>query len=275
MRQAQFRALFAGVLVAGVSAATLYANHSWGGYHWARTSNPFTLKTGDNVTSQWDGYLDEAISDWNQAAELNLEKVAGGANPKNCRPTAGQIEVCNSRYGQNGWLGIAQIWVTEGTHITQGVTKLNDTYFNMSTYNTPAWRRLVTCQEIAHDFGLDHQDETFNNTNLGSCMDYTSDPDGSGVNGPLSNEHPNTHDFQQISAIYEHLDSTSTVAAALPNGAPAAMTQIGLDGPAQWGRLVSSSRNGRSQTFELDFGRGHKVITHVFWADPERDQHHH
>jgi hypothetical protein len=49
------------------------------------------------------------------------------------------------------------------------------------------------------------------------------------------------------------------------------MTQIGLDGPGQWGRLVSSSRNGRSQTFELDFGRGHKVITHVFWADPQHD----
>lgn len=274
MRRAQFRALFAGVLVAGVSAATLYANHSWGGYHWARTSNPFTLKTGDNVSAQWDGYLDEAITDWNQAAELNLVKVAGGANPKNCRPTVGQIEVCNSRYGQNGWLGIAQIWVTGGTHITQGVTKLNDSYFNMPTYNTPAWRRLVTCQEIAHDFGLDHQDETFNNQNLGSCMDYTNDPDGGGSYGP-SNEHPNQHDFEQISAIYSHLDSSSTVAAALPDGAPAAMTQIDLDGPGQWGRLVSSSRNGRSQTYELDFGRGHKVITHVFWADPDRDQHHH
>jgi hypothetical protein len=33
------------------------ANHSWGGYHWARTSNPFTLKLGDNVSSEWDSYL--------------------------------------------------------------------------------------------------------------------------------------------------------------------------------------------------------------------------
>ena len=33
------------------------ANHSWGGYHWARTANPFTLKLGDNVSSAWDAYL--------------------------------------------------------------------------------------------------------------------------------------------------------------------------------------------------------------------------
>jgi hypothetical protein len=271
MRKLSYRLLIAGVLVSALSAASLYANHSWGGYHWARTSNPFTLKTGNNLDSRWEPFLDQAILDWNQAAELDMSKVAGGAHPRSCRPTAGRIEVCNAKYGQTGWLGVAQIWITGGTHITQGVTKLNDTYFNTATYNTPAWRRLVTCQEVAHDFGLDHQDETFNNPNLGSCMDYTNDPDGGGFYGP-SNEHPNAHDFEQISEIYAHFDSTTTVGAALPTGAPAAMTQIGLDGPGQWGRLVSSTRNGRSQTYELDFGRGHKVITHVFWADPERDR---
>jgi hypothetical protein len=36
-------------------AARSYADHWWGGYHWARTSNPFTLKVGDNVSSTWDG----------------------------------------------------------------------------------------------------------------------------------------------------------------------------------------------------------------------------
>lgn len=266
MRNSLVRMLLSGVFVAVVFAAAPLADHSWGNYHWARTSNPFTLKTGDNVGAQWDAYLDRAILDWNQAAELDLTEVAGGTNPKNCRATAGRIEVCNSRYGQNGWLGIAQIWAS-GSHITQAVTKLNDTYFNTATYNTPAWRQMVTCQEIAHDFGLDHQDETFNNPNLGSCMDYTSDPDG-----PPSNEHPNAHDFEQISTIYAHLDSTSTVGASLPNGAPAAMNQIDFDTPNHWGQLVRSSRNGRVQVYELDFGRGNKVITHVFWADPQGDR---
>ena len=70
-----------------------YASHSWGNYHWARTSNPFTLKVGDNVSSAWDSYLDTTISDWSQSQVLNLTKVAGSARPKNCRPTSGRVEV--------------------------------------------------------------------------------------------------------------------------------------------------------------------------------------
>lgn len=66
------------------------------------------------------------------------------------------------------------------------------------------------CQEIAHDFGLDHQDENFSNQNLGSCMDYTNDPDGGGAYGP-SNERPNQHDFDQLVSIYAHADSSGTV----------------------------------------------------------------
>ena len=256
-----------------LSASSSSADHAWGSYHWARTANPFTLSTGDNVDAKWDAYLTEAIIDWNQSGVVILKKVTGAAKGK-CRPTAGRIEVCNATYGQNGWLGIAQIWIS-GSHITQGTTKLNDTYFNTSTYNTPAWRRLVTCQEVAHDFGLAHQDETFNNRNLGSCMDYTSDPDGGGAFGP-SNEHPNAHDFEMIDSIYAHLDGSSTVgAASANNGAPAAMNQIDFEGPGQWGRLVRSSRNGRVQIYEVDFGKGNKVITHVFWANPDEDAHQH
>jgi hypothetical protein len=191
-------------IVAGLVAPAA-ANHSWGGYHWARTSNPFTLKVGDNVSSAWDAYLDGAISDWSASSVLDLAKVAGGTRPKNCRPTAGRIEVCNARYGNNGWLGIAQIWLN-GDHITQAIAKMNDTYFGTSAYNTPAWRRLVMCQEIAHGFGLDHQDENFDNPNLGTCMDYTSDPDG-----PPSNEHPNAHDYAELEVIYSHLDGSTTV----------------------------------------------------------------
>ncbi len=248
-------------LAAGFVAlsSTSSANHSWGSYHWARTSNPFTLKVGDNVSSAWDAYLDEAISDWSASSVLDLVKVTGGTRPKTCRPTSGRIEACNARYGNNGWLGIAQIWAS-GNHITQAVTKLNDTYFSTANYNTPAWRRLVTCQEIAHDFGLDHQDEGFDNENLGSCMDYTSDPDG-----PPSNEHPNAHDFDQIETIYAHLDSTTTVGMTTSLMPPAA-NEIELEGPGQWGRLVRSTNDGLTELYVQDFGNGHKVFTFVTWT---------
>jgi len=87
------------------------------------------------------------------------------------------VEVCNAAYGTNGWLGVAQIWVSR-RHIVQGTTKVNDTYFSTGKYNTPAWRQMVMCQEVGHTFGLVHQDENFNNTNLGTCMDYTNDRAG-------------------------------------------------------------------------------------------------
>ena len=250
---------FGVALLAGPSSA----HHAWGDYHWATTSFPITLLAGDNVSSAWDAHLTGALADWSTSSVLNVNRTTGAAKGK-CRPTAGRIEVCNGAYGQNGWLGIAQIWVTTGNHITQATTRVNDTYFNTATYNTAAWRRFVMCQEVGHDFGLDHQDENFNNPNLGTCMDYTSNP--------ATNQQPNAHDYEMLETIYDHVDSTSTVgSAATRSAAPPAMNEIDMDGPGQWGRLVRSSRNGRIQLYELDFGRGHKVITHVFWADPDRD----
>ena len=240
------------VLVAAAAASvalvgTALASHSWGNYHWARTSNPFTLKVGDNVDAKWDAYLDGAIADWSASSVLDLTEVAGSARPKNCRPTSGRIEACNARYGNTGWLGIAQIWAS-GSHITQAVTKVNDTYFNTPTYDTPAWRRLVMCQEIAHDFGLDHQDENFSNANLGSCMDYTSDPDG-----PPSNEHPNQHDYDQLVTIYSHLDSSTTISSsitALPGNAPP----------------LSQASRANGDVYVDDLANGVRRITHVFWT---------
>jgi hypothetical protein len=228
------------------------ANHSWGGYHWARTANPFTLKVGNNLSSAWQSMLYTTATDWSASSVLDLLIVAGGANPKNCRPTAGRVEVCNSTYGNNGWLGIAQIWAN-GQHITQGIVKLNDTYFRTAQYNTTAWRNLVSCQEVGHTLGLDHQDENFSNANLNTCMDYTNQPE--------SNQHPNTHDYQELQTIYSHLDSTTTVnqqtASSAANDAE----------PNGWGKLVSSSHNGLSETYELDLGNGRRVITHVTWAE--------
>lgn len=250
-----FVGLFAAVTVAR-------ASHSWGGYHWARTSNPFTLKLGDNVTSAWDSYLATASTDWSQSSVLDTEIVSGGGG-KNCRATSGRIEVCNRKYGNNGWLGLAQIWISGGLHITQATAKMNDTYFNTSTYNTPAWKRLVVCQEIAHGFGLDHQDENFNNPNLGTCMDYTSDPDG-----PPSNEHPNSHDYAMLDEIYSHLDSFTTISQSTGQIARQLGAQISpenLENPGEWGRLIRD--NGRIGVYERDFGLGNKVITHVIWAN--------
>jgi hypothetical protein len=204
------------LMLTSSAAATPWINSSTGNpYHWARTANPFTLKLGNDVTSAWTSYLSGASTDWSKtgnqtdyfgnfttANPLRTSVVTGLTTGRKCKPTSGRVEVCNAGYGRNGWLGLATIWAS-GDHITQATTKLNDSYFNSGYYNTPIWRAGVTCQEIGHTFGLDHQDES--GANFHTCMDYASAPDA-------WNTHPNRYDYSTLVTDYTHLDSTSSIA---------------------------------------------------------------
>ena len=252
MKTKLLAAAAAAALLPVLAGAPAQANHSWGGYHWARTSNPFTVKLGDNVSPAWDSYLAGASSDWSKSAVLDTTVVPGSTSPKNCKATSGMVQVCNSTYGKTGWLGVASISVTGGTHITQGTVKLNDTYFNTAQYNTPAWRAMVTCQEVGHTFGLDHQDEVFDNPNLGTCMDYTNDPS--------TNQHPNQHDYDELVTVYSHLDSTTTLGQTTSSH-----PQVGND-EASWGHRVDGSRAEGHAVYVRDFGGGESVVTFVTWA---------
>lgn len=254
-----FMSVAVAVIVLG-SGMVSYATHSWGSYHWARSSQPLTLKLGDNVSSKWDTYLIEASSDWNQSSILTTSIVAGKTNPTTCKATSGRVEVCSAKYGKTGWLGVAQIWVS-GDHITKGTAKMNDTYFSTSAYNTPAWRRLVMCQEIAHTFGLDHQDEDFYNANLGTCMDYTADPDG-----PLSNEHPNLHDFEQLDLIYTHLDSSTSATLVLNQSTQNNLDSADVSLRQEWGDIVRRDKKNNPSLYKRDLGQGEKIFTFVLWV---------
>lgn len=243
------------LLSASVFVSIAHTAHWWGGYHWARDANSFVLKLGDNVTNNWDSYLVTTSNDWSVSSVLDTSIVLGQSNPKNCRPTSGRVEVCNNKYGNNGWLGVAQVWVS-GSHITQAITKMNDTYFNTPKYNTPSWRQFVVCQEIGHTFGLDHQDENFSNPPLGTCMDYTNDP--------ALNQHPDQHDYDELAIIYSHLDSTMTVGQAVAKGQA---DDTDFRELADWGREIKKSANKRTSLYERDLGKGHKVFTFVIWAN--------
>lgn len=245
---------------------TANASHAWGNYHWERSSNPVSLEVGNNVASEWAAYLGVVVNDWDQSTVLSLNMLPGEAKGK-CRPTSGRIEVCNDFYGNNGWLGLAQIWVS-GDHIDQAVTKVNDTYFNTQPYDKPAWRQLVMCQEIGHDFGLGHQDEDFDNDNLKTCMDYTSDPS--------TNQHPNQHDYDELASIYTHTDGGSggggdggsggcNPRAPWCNNGNNDVSARDLHSQAEWGQLVRTQ--GRTAVYERDFGNGNRVVTFVIWAD--------
>jgi hypothetical protein len=243
-------ALMVAVLVAAVTAGSASATHSWGGYHWARTGNPFTIKLGNNVSGPWSAMLTKASSDWSVSNVLDSPVVAGGAKPRSCRPTSGRVEVCSDRYGNTGWLGVAQIWITGGQHITQGTVKNNDYYFGNSTYqyNNTAEMQHVICQEIGHTFGLDHQSET--GASLNTCMDYYHNTS----NSDMLSTSPNAHDYEELGIIYNHNDSTTTIGAA-ESGLPAAVPDFA---PA----------NDRASVYTDHLPNGDLLVTFVLWANP-------
>ena len=256
----RFETFFCGLITLGALATTVaYATHSWNGYHWARTTRQFTLKLGDNLTSSdWKSHLAQSSADWNSGNSAVLTAIVAGSS-RRCSAVAGTTQVCNSAYGNTGWLGLASISITSGSHITQGTAKMNDTYFNTSTYNNANEREHVMCQEVAHTFGLDHQSTT--GASLNTCMDYFSNT-GANAGSTLSTK-PNAHDFQELNIVYTHLDSSTTVAAMDPVAASA--SEI-TDDPSSWGGLMGQSDDGRSSHYEKYNSDGSKTVTHVYWT---------
>jgi hypothetical protein len=209
-------------LMAVATPAAAALTPTWNNYRWARETT-LQLKVYDNVSSVWDPYLQIAAADWTPLNNIDMLVVAGGANAKRCAAVTGTIQACSASYGNNGWLGLASIWLTNG-YITQATVKLNDYYYTMPKYNNSAFRQSVMCQEVGHTLGLAHADENFTNLNLGTCMDYTNDPSGLlGTNGTLNNLHPYQGDYDALNALY-----ATPGGSQLANTRPTMMAVFGL-----------------------------------------------
>ena len=242
----------AAALAAAIAAAPASADHAWG-YHWARAANPFTVTLGSNLNGSWPGYLSLASADWSASSALDTAIVAG-AGRKKCGAVAGRVEVCNGRYGFNGWLGLTSVWAS-GDHISQATVKVNDSYFNSATYGTADWRRSVLCHEVGHTLGLDHPSED-PAVDLDTCMDYSSSP----------NTVPNAHDFAELEAIYAHLD-----AAPPTDGDGGDSTGPGRGGGRGGGKGNGKGRGLRQLRSDLyveDLGAGGKRFVFVVWKSP-------
>lgn len=254
LRPVLFVALSAAVLMLLGLSATASASHAWGTYHWPRAANPFTITLADNAATSWDGFLTKSSADWTLSSVLDTTIVPGSANPRRCRPSLGIVQVCNYAYGANGWLGLAQIWIN-GSHITKGSVKVNDTYFVMPKYKNKSEKRHVMCQEIGHTFGLDHQDTS--GASLNTCMDYYKNQRASDT----QSTRPNTHDYNQLVSIYSHFDLISPV-----SDPSAEFDNLDWNAQAEWGNLAQTSDNGQSSLYVRDLGNGNKVLTYVDWA---------
>jgi hypothetical protein len=103
------------------------------------------------------------------------------------------------------------------------------------------------CQEVGHDFGLGHQDES--GADLGTCMDYAT---------ALDNQHPDAHDYEQLELIYAHLDSFNSYLGSTSAGLAAAED-------AKPDKVERHDHISSSDVVE-HFHDGSKRVTHVTWA---------
>ena len=269
-------AMTLGLIVLAVPA---FADHGWSNYHWARsgatTPASITVYDATYATSyaNWPQHFQTALSDWDKSAVLALSTAKISAN-KRCGAKAGAVIVCNSTYGNNGWLGLAQIWLSGG-HISQGTSKMNDTYFNSTRY--PKTEQLhVMCQEVGHDFGLGHTSE--NGTSQNTCMDYYQNKSDSDT----TSTHPNAHDYAQLETQH-HWGTANSVgnsifATAIPQGfAAPAFLGMELDQPWQWGTPIEWDHDGHVTTFRLNLGPDHtghnrEILTHTYPAHELLDE---
>jgi hypothetical protein len=214
-------------------------------YHWARKDSHFRLRIGDNVAGDWNAYLREALSEWNQNETVALVEVDGSTNPQDCPPVAGRVEVCDWWYGtQTGWLGLTRVYFNaSGDHIDAATIQLNNSflYAPNSPYNNDAARRHTLCHELGHTLGLDHPETT-------SCMNNSQ-------YAVFNYVTPLNEDFRDLRRIYEHRDATRTIAQA-------AEDDLSLFAPAS-----SPELDSLEDVMVLPLDEGTAVLTFITWAD--------
>lgn len=249
MKHQRLAALAAALALGCGASMGAWANHSWNGYHWARTTSSFNLQVIDSVSSSWDDELNRTLSEWSQSSKFDLIVTgydSSRTTRRRCRAVAGKIRVCNSTYGYNGWLGLASINIDGNGHITQGTAKMNDSY---SMDQNERWH--VMCQEVGHLFGLAHTSE--DGSSQGTCMDYSQSPNSTS---------PNQHDYDELATIYQHLDSYNTYSTNQALTLPGA--NKGMAGDVPMG--VRIRRGVFDEVWAAPDGKGGVWIHHVLLA---------
>jgi hypothetical protein len=239
-----------------VTVAPIAASDS-GGFHWARQSSQFSLPVGSNLDGPWPGILNEVVADWNKNETVTFNVVSGGTGPQECRPVTGRVETCNWRYGtQEGWLGLTRLYFNDaGDHIEAATVQMNDSFFDTgSQYNNDSARRHTMCHELGHTSGLDH-------VTTSSCMNDSQ-------SAVFNNLHPSNKDFNQLARIYNHTDSTTTVAGAQEKDKNDKKKKSGKKKNKKKSHRSRKQSGAESETMTVESSEdGRKVVTFITWAE--------
>jgi len=246
------------LIIISTLSTTALADHSWSTYHWAKTTTMVNLPVIDSVTIDWQGSFDNSIEAWEKYGPISHTVESEDDRSrirKRCSAKTGKMKVCNAGYGYNGWAGLASINIDSNGHIVKGVAKMNDSYMEGDTDD---YRNHVMCQEMGHIYGLGHTSE--DGSSQKTCMDYSDD---------LASQWPNDHDYELLTAIYNHIDDyDSTIASSDDNGD----AQPCRGGPKKCGSNSNASlgikvfQRGRAQIWVSHGENGSTWIHHITLA---------
>ena len=138
------------LFAASFTAGLLLAGNQWSFWHWGAkllTYDVEVLGGPESPPGHWSGLMRGEFADWNASGDcLVLTEVGNGGN----------VHAVADNFGSTGWLGLAQIVRNNGWEILEAQASMNRSYLDGASYNDKDDEH-VTCQEIAHDWGLDHR----------------------------------------------------------------------------------------------------------------------
>ena len=203
------------------------ADHAWSVYHWP-SDNLSPTVVDRTSSSLYD--VPAGVLEWDNLDTLIQPQMATANNK-------GDIKVKESVIRSTSYLGLAGVYLDGDGHITRAEIVLN-TRLMVELYG-PDPRDIadhVLCQEIGHVLGLFHNRD---GDDTGGSPDNTCMNDQGHLGEYTS---PNSHDTEQLNAIYGHSD-------AIGDG--------GEGGP-------DCSKNPNAK--KCRDGNGQWIIVDVFWA---------